>query len=152
MIGRKLRHVNKRLYNFNTIMKLSKNQKILIGVFTVVPLILSLVLVAWIFFEGVQIIERIEASGNEPSIAMLMSFMAPVIVASVVLSIIGMVLLVIYMVHIVKNDRLDMGMKILWIVMIFLLGNLAMPVYWFSEMWEGKEELPSDELGGERIN
>jgi len=132
-------------------MKLSKNQKILIGVFTVVPLILSLMLVAWVIFEGVQIIEQIEASSGEPDFATLMSFMAPVIVASIVLSVIGMVLLVVYMVHIVKNARLDMGMKILWIVMIFLLGNLAMPVYWFSEMWGVKEELDTTgELKGEK--
>jgi len=132
-----------RLFNFNIDMKLNKNQKILIGVFTIVPIVLSFFLVGWMIFEGMQLVQDIEASGQEPDMSTIMSFMAPLIVIILILSLIGTILLVIYIVHIVKNERLEMGMKILWIVMIFVLGNLAMPVYWFAEMWGGKDELPT---------
>ena len=40
-----------------------------------------------------------------------------------------------YIVLVVKNARLDETMRIVWVVLICMLGMFAMPVYWYLNIW-----------------
>lgn len=51
------------------------------------------------------------------------------------------VLLVIYIVHVFKTDRVPQDKKALWAVVLFLGNMIAMPVYWYLYIW--KERRPS---------
>ena len=51
------------------------------------------------------------------------------------------VLLVIYIVHVFKTDRISQDKKALWAVVLFLGNMIAMPVYWYLYIW--KEPSPS---------
>jgi hypothetical protein len=44
-------------------------------------------------------------------------------------------LLVIYIVHVFKTDRVPQDKKALWAVVLFLGNMLAMPVYWYFYIW-----------------
>ena len=44
-------------------------------------------------------------------------------------------LLAIYMVNVFRNDRVTKDMKVLWAVVIFMGGMIAMPVYWYLYIW-----------------
>lgn len=44
-------------------------------------------------------------------------------------------LMAFYIVQVVRTDRLDQTMKILWIVLICMVGMGAMPVYWYLYIW-----------------
>ena len=46
-----------------------------------------------------------------------------------------MVLTVIYMVNVFKNDRVVGDRKVLWAVVIFMGGIIAMPIYWYLYIW-----------------
>lgn len=40
-----------------------------------------------------------------------------------------------YIILVVRSDRLDQTMRIVWVVLICMLGIFAMPVYWFLYVW-----------------
>jgi ATP-dependent Zn protease len=46
-----------------------------------------------------------------------------------------MALIAFYIVQVVRTDRLDQTMKILWTVLICMVGMGAMPVYWYLYIW-----------------
>jgi hypothetical protein len=46
-------------------------------------------------------------------------------------------LLVFYIAHVFKNTALVGDRRILWAVVLFMGGPIAMPVYWFLYVWRG---------------
>jgi hypothetical protein len=44
-------------------------------------------------------------------------------------------LMPVYIVLVVKNARLDETMRIVWVILICMLGIFAMPVYWYLNIW-----------------
>jgi ATP-dependent Zn protease len=44
-------------------------------------------------------------------------------------------LMPLYIILVVKSDRLDQTMRIVWVVLICMLGMFAMPVYWYLYVW-----------------
>ena len=40
-----------------------------------------------------------------------------------------------YVILAVKSDRLDQTTRIIWIVLLCMMGMLAMPVYWYLYIW-----------------
>ena len=44
-------------------------------------------------------------------------------------------LLVFYIVHVFKSDRVPQDQKALWAVVLFLGNAIAMPVYWYLYIW-----------------
>lgn len=48
-------------------------------------------------------------------------------------------LLVIYLVHLFKSDRVPQDKKALWAVVLFLGNMIAMPVYWYWYVWRKTE-------------
>jgi len=49
-------------------------------------------------------------------------------------------LLVFYIVHVFRTDRVPADKKALWAVVLFLGHLLAMPVYWYLYMWPKSDE------------
>ncbi len=45
------------------------------------------------------------------------------------------VLLVIYICHVFKTDRVPQDKKALWAVVLFLGSVIAMPIYWYLHIW-----------------
>jgi hypothetical protein len=50
------------------------------------------------------------------------------------------VLLPIYILLAVNRPQFDQTTRIVWIVLICLMGNLAMPAYWFAYVWPARGE------------
>ena len=44
-------------------------------------------------------------------------------------------LFIVYILHIVRTDRLPADQKALWAVILFLAGMVAMPIYWYLFIW-----------------
>ena len=44
-------------------------------------------------------------------------------------------LMPLYIILVVKSDRLDQTMRIIWVVLICMLAFFAMPVYWYLYIW-----------------
>jgi hypothetical protein len=48
-------------------------------------------------------------------------------------------LVIIYMIHVLKNDRIAKEAKALWVAVIFLGNMIAMPFYWYFHIWRKPE-------------
>jgi hypothetical protein len=114
-------------------MVLSKAQKILLGIFTLLPFVLTPIIL-WQMAHGIfHIIQLNEHREPEPSeiFAVVISFIAPIIL----LVLTSLVLLTFYIVHAVMNKKLSTAEQLVWILIFFFFGIVAFPVYWFIAIW-----------------
>ena len=57
-------------------------------------------------------------------------------------------LLVIYIIHVFKTDRVSQDKKALWAVVLFLGNMIAMPIYWYLYIWkESAKETSEPNIG-----
>lgn len=112
-------------------MELSRRLKILIGIATGWPII-------WIFaflFFFFGIIFGIDGPGSEPSGWFFFGFFSFIIVHLVTV-VLTLALTVFYIIHAVKNEKLESNMRIVWILMFFFFGMVAEPIYWYFQIWK----------------
>jgi len=61
-----------------------------------------------------------------------------------------LVLLIIYIVNVFTNDRVEKDTKALWAVVVFMGNVIAMPVYWYLYIWRQPkgtiEDTPRDKM------
>ena len=48
-------------------------------------------------------------------------------------------LMVLYIVHIVKSTFEKQEMKVIWLILVLMGGMIAMPVYWYMNIWHSKQ-------------
>jgi hypothetical protein len=109
-------------------MRVSKPIAILVGSFTLWPIIYMFIFFGFIFGSFMRV-----ASTKEPDGA-FRSFQV-VMVAHLGTMFIMMALLVFYIVHVFKNPALAGDRRTLWAVVLFFGNAIAMPVYWFLYVW-----------------
>jgi hypothetical protein len=86
--------------------------------------------------SGAPYVPKIDENTSQPQIPVVLpiGFVALFVVHmfSVILI---LVLLPIYIVLAVKREQFDQTTRIVWIILICMMGNLAMPVYWYLYVW-----------------
>jgi hypothetical protein len=114
-------------------MELNKTQKIVLGIFTVIPFFL-LPVILWQVFHGVlEIIELSEINDPEPKeiFGLVFSFLGPILL----LTFGSLALLIFYIVHTVTNKSLEAAEKLLWVLLFIFFGIIAFPIYWLVRIW-----------------
>ncbi len=119
-------------------MTLNKSSKIILGILTFLPLIVG---VGSVIFGIVQMISLFLS--EDPTMPMMfLSYLGHMIPYLFFFFLIYLGLGIFYLVHIIQNKSLDSEKKFLWIVVLFVLNTITMPVYWFVHIW--KDEPSSD--------
>lgn len=67
--------------------------------------------------------------------AALEEFESAIVILHAFTALLLIVLLVIYVVHVFRNERLPDERKTLWATVILLGSAFAMPVYWWQYIW-----------------
>lgn len=49
-------------------------------------------------------------------------------------------LIVVYVISVINNPRLDQTMRIIWILLVLLGSMISMPIYWYLYMWRDPAE------------
>lgn len=104
---------------------MSKPAKIALGVATIWPGIYVLV------FLGFMLYLLTNMPTGESGLNVLLPFF--VVHIGTMLWNIG--LLIFYIVHLFKNDRIENSMKALWAIVLFFGSLIAMPIYWYLYIW-----------------
>jgi len=108
-------------------MELSKTQKTILGIFTLLPFIFFPI-IFWKIFQF--ILEMIALGDREPDasdiLVAIFSFLFPIIV----LSMLSIALLIFYIIHAVSNKKLERIEQLLWVLLFVFFGIIAFPVYW----------------------
>ena len=125
-------------------MKLGKRAKILLLLASVLPVLFGFYMMIWYFMHLGEFFALMPAPGSsEPDPAeffgKFMQLMLPVFIASMLMFFVQITLLVIYIMHAVKDPRNQGSEKVLWI-----LGFLFFPfpvelIYWFVRVWPDPE-------------
>jgi hypothetical protein len=107
---------------------MSRGTAITLAVFTAWPFLYMIIfMVTWIC----MVMSIGSDAHPEPPGVMFIGLM--VLHLLTMLEIMG--LLVIYLVHLFRTDRVPQDKKALWAVVLFLGNMLAMPVYWYLYVW-----------------
>jgi hypothetical protein len=93
-------------------------------------------------------VDKIEENDNRPPSALFPIGFAGLFAAHLITILLIMGLMPLYIILVVKSDRLDQTMRIVWVVLICMLGMFAMPIYWYLYIWRngppaGTVEIPS---------
>ena len=115
---------------------MKKPAKILLGIATLWPLLYMFIFFALIFSQVFFMSQMGEPSHDGPPtffiVLMSLHFLT-------MLWIFG--LLIIYIINVFKNERVDKDKKALWAVVLFLGNMFAMPVYWYLYIWREPKEV-----------
>lgn len=118
-------------------MKLSNAQKILLGIVTCLPFILA----PYIIYEIIQFIvgtiQQHQQGEEDPVIILnaILSFLIPILF----LSFVSLFLLVIYIIHAVRNSSINDTERVIWILFFLFFGIITFPIYWFMRIWNGND-------------
>lgn len=118
-------------------MKLSQTQKIIVGVFTLLPFILFPYVIYEIvhfIFEAIQMSEETEP---EPAaiFGAILSFIFPIML----LSLLSFALLIFYIIHAVSNKAIESTERVIWVIVFIFFSGISFPIYWFIRLWNDGE-------------
>jgi len=126
---------------------MKKSTKIWLGIATIWPIVYMFLFFVVIF--SVFIVAGFNHGprapvGNAPgSIFSPIGFMGFFVLH--MLTIMGsLALTVFYIIRVFKTEKLDQNMKIMWMLLLFFMGILAQPVFWYLYIWRDAPDLSSN--------
>lgn len=120
---------------------MSKTGKIVLGIFSFLPLLLFLTYI--VFFIGLftsVFKETIQQQNGRPP-EFIMSNIGMLMAIIPLLIVISLGLLIYYIVHIMNNTQIDSTERLIWIFIIIFTTMIGFPVYWYMKIW--KTALPA---------
>ena len=118
-------------------MKLSQSQKIIVGVFTLLPFLLFPYIIYEIVHFIFEAIRLSEDGDPEPAaiFAEILSFIFPIILVSLL----SFGLMIFYIIHAVSNKAIESAERVIWVIVFIFFSWIAFPVYWFIRLWNEGE-------------
>ena len=116
-------------------MNLSKNQKVVIGVFTLVPFILIPYFLFQIFLF---VMDMVAHQPEEPGIATIFAGIASFLIPIIITGIISFGLLIFYIIHAISNKSINSTEQLIWVLVFIFIGTLGFPIYWVLRIWNEK--------------
>ncbi len=122
---------------------MSSTKKIIIGILTVMP-IFCILFYAYLVFSLAINANEMTDSGELTSPDEFLRSLAPAVAALILGIVLTFGTLIYYIIDIVKNPKFQDGgnNKLIWILVVVLLGTIGMIVYFFSEIMPRKELPP----------
>lgn len=86
--------------------------------------------------NNAPLVPKVEEETSQPRLPMVFPIGFIALFALHALTIfLTLALMPLYIVLAVKSDRLDETTRIIWVVLLCMMGMLAMPVYWYLYIW-----------------
>ena len=117
---------------------MKKSTKIWLGILTFLPMFLIFAYIFYIFTAFIPTAIRLEDSHQEVPVELFQSI--SVMILFIVLAvIIKMGIMIYYIVHASNNPKNENNTKIMWIVLLVLVGTISSIVYYFLEILPSKD-------------
>ncbi|MCX7425729.1 MAG: hypothetical protein NTW96_08930 [Planctomycetia bacterium] len=108
---------------------MSKGKAVTLAVFTVWPFLYMILFMCMIFGMMISDFSGGGPSSGPPTIIMIIFPLHFLTMLDI------FALLVIYIVHLFKTDKVPQDKKALWAVVLSLGNMVAMPIYWYLYIW-----------------
>jgi hypothetical protein len=95
--------------------------------------------------NGRQRVDKVAEETSRPRVGLLPVGFAALFGVHMMTILLMVGLMPLYIILAVKDDRLDQTMRIVWIVLFCTMGLLAMPVYWYLNIWRDGTHKAGDE-------
>ncbi len=113
---------------------MSKGKAIALGLLTIWPPVYMVLFFCFVLLT----MFTAGGSGSEPPIGFFLIFPFHMFTMVAMFALLG-----IYIVLVIKNKALEDNMRIIWVILVIMLGIGAMPVYWWLHVWNTPEEVES---------
>jgi Phospholipase_D-nuclease N-terminal len=122
---------------------MSKNKKILIGIFSILPLLLFVIYMVSMVSFFIYFFNETAVQGKDPEDFFYAGFgnMAGMIVTMVLLGLLSLAVMVYFLVHAINNQSLNRDERLVWILVFIFVGMVTFPIYWYMRIWQTPEVL-----------
>ncbi|NNM22118.1 MAG: hypothetical protein HKO54_01090 [Flavobacteriaceae bacterium] len=111
---------------------MTKSKKVWLGIFTFMPIVLVVAYLVLIF--GSVFLNMPQTEGYEESSFSFRAGIGLAIACILLAVVISLALLIIYIIHVNNNPKLDSNQKLMWILIILLAQGIGHIVYYFVEI------------------
>jgi len=118
---------------------MKKSKKIWLGIATIWPIVYLFLFVVVMF--SVFIAAGLNSGPHppgEPSVFFPLGFMAFFLLHMLTIMC-SLAMTVFYIIRVFKTEQLDQNMKIMWTLLLFFMGMLAQPVFWYLYIWRAPD-------------
>lgn len=60
----------------------------------------------------------------------------PIFIMAIVMSMLSLGLLIFFIMHLVRNKKIDSTERIIWILVLLFAGIIGYPIYWYMRIWK----------------
>ena len=120
---------------------MSKNKKILIGIFSILPLLLFVIYMVSMVSFFIYFFNQTAVHGKDPEDFIYAGFgnMAGMIVTMFLLGLLSLGVMVYFIVHAINNQSLNRDERLVWILVFIFVGMVTFPIYWYMRIWSTPE-------------
>lgn len=111
---------------------MNKSSKLILGMLSFLPFIMMCIIISMVFSLLPQIIEW---SDHEPEARDVFSTFSPIFIAGLVMAFASLALLVIFIIHLANNRKIETGEKLIWILIFLFVSIIGYPIYWWLRIW-----------------
>lgn len=117
---------------------MSQSKKILLGIFSMLPIIFFVVYMVSFLGLFLDIFREAYAHRNNPedAITPTLTNLAGIIIAAVLLGILSLAVLVYFIVHAINNQQINSNERIIWVLIFIFIGMITFPIYWYTRIWK----------------
>jgi hypothetical protein len=118
---------------------MSKSIKIVVGLFTLLPLV-GIIFYMWAFF---RMFVSIATSDGAPDAVAFGENIASFFGILLFFMVLNIGLLIFYIVHVVKNKALTSDERLMWILLFIFISFISFGIYWALKIWgEAEKTIP----------
>jgi uncharacterized membrane protein len=112
---------------------MSRSSKLFLGLLSFLPIILG----ATIAFRVISMIPSfIEWDHYEPDPYEVFGVLQPIFIIGIIAALLSIFLLIFFIMHLVRNKKVDSTERIIWILVFLLAGGIGYPIYWYMRIWK----------------
>jgi len=111
---------------------MSKSSKLVLGILSFLPFILMCIIITTVF----NLIPLImEWSKQDPDAHTVLTTLSPIIITGIITAFVSLALLVIFIIHLANNRKMETGEKLVWILVFLFVSMVGFPIYWWLRIW-----------------
>lgn len=118
---------------------MSRNNKIFLGIITLLPVLGTLAFMIYLFSMVFDIIIEIP-EGTEPDLEMIFGNIFILVGLGVTLGLFSIGVTIYYIIRASNNYALEQNLRIIWIIALLLTSGFGSIVYWYLYIWKPDEK------------
>jgi uncharacterized membrane protein len=112
---------------------MSNNRKILLGLLSILPIIMTVVYMAVMFSNFFYFFPH--ANNDQAFPEEFFRHFLGIFAIIILMSFLHIGLLIYYIIHLVNNNHIDPTERIVWILIFVFAGMVGFPIYWYMRIW-----------------